>query len=96
MPLTHPFTLPTTQLSHSSAPFSSQTGLAFHYTVTILSMLVNIAFVFNYFSRRLRRKPKMKRYILIGLDAVMALMWFVDIFICISKYPCAVGGQNGW
>ncbi|KAF9937223.1 hypothetical protein BGZ65_001688, partial [Modicella reniformis] len=74
---------------------AAPTGLAFHYIVAILSMLVSIAFVFNYFSRRLRRKPKMKRYIMLGLDIVMALMWFIDIFICISKFPCAVGGQNG-
>jgi hypothetical protein len=84
------------KVSKSSAPFSSSAGLAFHYVVAILSILVSIAFVFNYLSRRLRRKPKMKRYILLGLDIVMALMWFVDVFICISKYPCAVGGQNGW
>ena len=38
----------------------------------------------------------MKRYILFGLDIVMALAWMVDVFVCIKKFPCAVGGQNGW
>ncbi|KAF9915635.1 hypothetical protein BX616_005698 [Lobosporangium transversale] len=83
-------------VSKSPSPFSSQAGLAFHYIVAILSMVVSFLFVFNYLSRRLRRREKMKRYILFGLDILMTLIWFVDIFICISKFPCAVGGQNGW
>ncbi|KAF8927550.1 hypothetical protein BGZ58_010329 [Dissophora ornata] len=83
-------------VSHSSSPFSSQMGLAFHYVVAILSVLVSFAFVFNYFSRRLRRQEKMKRYILFGLDILMTLAWLIDVFVCISKFPCAVGGQHGW
>ncbi|KAI1311311.1 hypothetical protein EDD11_003491 [Mortierella claussenii] len=83
-------------VSKSSSPFTSQAGLGFHYVVAILSILVNGVFVFNYFSRRLRRQQKMKRYILFGLDIVMTLAWLTDVFVCISKFPCAVGGQNGW
>ncbi|CAO3565235.1 unnamed protein product [Mortierella alpina] len=85
-----------TQVSRSSAPFSSKAGLAFHYIVGIVSILISCAFVFNYFSRRLRRKPKMKRYVLLGLDVFMTFGWLIDIFVCISKFPCAVGGQDGW
>ncbi|KAF9126833.1 hypothetical protein BGW39_006309 [Mortierella sp. 14UC] len=83
-------------VSHSSSPFTSAVGLAFHYIVAILSTLVSLAFVFNYFSRRLRRQEKMKRYLLFGLDIVMSILWLIDAFVCISKFPCAVGGQNGW
>lgn len=64
--------------------------------VAILSTLASFAFVFNYFNRRLRRQEKMKRYILFGIDIVMTLAWMIDVFVCISKFPCAVGGQNGW
>jgi len=84
------------KVSHSSSPFSTPAGLAFHYVVAILSTLASFAFVFNYFNRRLRRQEKMKRYILFGIDIVMTLAWMIDIFICITKFPCAVGGQNGW
>ncbi|KAF9986271.1 hypothetical protein BGZ75_002030 [Mortierella antarctica] len=90
------FLIAASPVSHSSAPFSSKAGLAFHYIVGIVSILISFAFVFNYFSRRLRRKPKMKRYVLLGLDIFMTLMWLIDIFVCISKFPCAVGGQDGW
>ncbi|KAF9290744.1 hypothetical protein BGZ68_006141 [Mortierella alpina] len=90
------FLIAASPVSRSSAPFSSKAGLAFHYIVGIVSILISFAFVFNYFSRRLRRKPKMKRYVLFGLDIVMTLLWLIDIFVCISKFPCAVGGQDGW
>ncbi|KAF9967899.1 hypothetical protein BGZ70_007764 [Mortierella alpina] len=90
------FLIAASPVSRSSAPFSSKAGLAFHYIVGIVSILISCAFVFNYFSRRLRRKPKMKRYVLLGLDIFMTLMWLIDIFVCISKFPCAVGGQDGW
>ncbi|KAG0044144.1 hypothetical protein BGZ83_010628 [Gryganskiella cystojenkinii] len=83
-------------VSHSSSPFSTPAGLIFHYVVAILSTLVSCAFVFNYFARRLHRQEKMKRYIYFGLDIVMALAWMIDVFVCIKKFPCAVGGQNGW
>ncbi|KAK3842639.1 MAG: hypothetical protein J3R72DRAFT_442805 [Linnemannia gamsii] len=83
-------------VSHSSSPFTSAVGLAFHYVVAILSTLVSAAFLFNYFSRRLRRQEKMKRYLLFGLDIFMSILWLIDAFVCISKFPCAVGGQNGW
>ncbi|KAG0299657.1 hypothetical protein BGZ98_009865 [Dissophora globulifera] len=83
-------------VSHASSPFSSQVGLAFHYVVAVLSAVASAVFVFNYFSRRMRRKQKMKRYILIGLDVFMTLALLIDVFVCISKFPCAVGGQNGW
>ncbi|KAF9574715.1 hypothetical protein EC968_005720 [Mortierella alpina] len=90
------FLIAASPVSRSSAPFSSKAGLAFHYIVGIVSILISFAFVFNYFSRRLRRKPKMKRYVLFGLDIFMTLVWLIDIFVCISKFPCAVGGQDGW
>ncbi|KAG0254650.1 hypothetical protein BGZ95_005967, partial [Linnemannia exigua] len=82
-------------VSHSSSPFTSAVGLAFHYVVVIVSTLVSTAFLFNYFSRRLRRQEKMKRYLLFGLDIFMSILWLIDAFVCISKFPCAVGGQNG-
>ncbi|KAF9139878.1 hypothetical protein BG015_001874 [Linnemannia schmuckeri] len=83
-------------VSKASSPFSTQAGLAFHYVVSIISTLVSFAFVFNYFSRRLRRQEKMKRYVLFGLDILMSLLWLIDVFICISKFPCGVGELNGW
>ncbi|KAF9543442.1 hypothetical protein EC957_000884 [Mortierella hygrophila] len=83
-------------VSKASSPFSTQAGLAFHYVVSIISTLVSIAFVFNYFSRRLRRQEKMKRFLLFGLDILMSLLWLIDVFICISKFPCGVGELNGW
>ncbi|KAG9062057.1 hypothetical protein KI688_006779 [Linnemannia hyalina] len=83
-------------VSKASSPFSTQAGLAFHYVVGIISTLVSIAFVFNYFSRRLRRQEKMKRFLLFGLDILMSLLWLIDVFICISKFPCGVGELNGW
>lgn len=83
-------------VSKASSPFSTQAGLAFHYVVSIISTLVSLAFVFNYFSRRLRRQEKMKRYLLFGLDILMSLLWLIDVFICISKFPCGVGQLNGW
>ncbi|KAG0061370.1 hypothetical protein BGZ89_011539 [Linnemannia elongata] len=83
-------------VSKASSPFSTQAGLAFHYVVSIISTLVSLAFVFNYFSRRLRRQEKMKRYLLFGLDILMSLLWLIDVFICISKFPCGVGELNGW
>ncbi|KAF9428793.1 hypothetical protein BGZ94_001017 [Podila epigama] len=83
-------------VSKMSAPFESKAGLATHYIVAILSTIVSCAFVFNYFSRRLRRREKMKRYVLFGLDIFMSLAWMIDVFVCISKFPCAVGGQGGW
>ncbi|KAF9095981.1 hypothetical protein BGX23_012251 [Mortierella sp. AD031] len=83
-------------VSKSSSPFTTKVGLAFHYVVAIISTLASFAFVFNYFSRRLRRQEKMKRYVLFGLDILMSLLWLIDVFVCISKFPCAVGGQNGW
>ncbi|KAF9924239.1 hypothetical protein FBU30_005771 [Linnemannia zychae] len=83
-------------VSKHSSPFSSQAGLAFHYVVAIFSALVSFAFVFNYFSRRLRRQEKMKRYILFGLDILMSLLWLIDVFVCISKFPCGVGQLDGW
>ncbi|GJJ67668.1 hypothetical protein EMPS_00014 [Entomortierella parvispora] len=83
-------------VSHSSSPFSTPAGLVFHYVVAILSTVTSFAFVFNYFNRRLRHREKMKRYILFGLDIVMTLAWMIDIFVCIEKFPCAVGGQHGW
>lgn len=79
-----------------SAPFDSKAGLATHYIVSILSTLVSCAFVFNYFSRRLRRREKMKRYVMFGLDIFMTLAWMIDVFVCISKFPCVIGGQGGW
>ncbi|KAG0287719.1 hypothetical protein BGZ96_008389 [Linnemannia gamsii] len=83
-------------VSKQSSPFSTQTGLAFHYVVSIVSVLVSLAFLFNYFSRRLRRQEKMKRYLLFGLDILMSLLWLIDVFVCISKFPCGVGQFDGW
>ncbi|KAG0355426.1 hypothetical protein BG005_005610 [Podila minutissima] len=90
------FLIAAAPVSKMSAPWESKAGLATHYIVAILSTLVSCAFVFNYFSRRLRRREKMKRYVLFGLDIFMTLAWMIDVFICISKFPCAVGGQGGW
>ncbi|KAF9112346.1 hypothetical protein BGX27_003523 [Mortierella sp. AM989] len=66
-------------ISKSSSPFTSHVGLAFHYVVAILSILISLAFVFNYLSRRLRRREKMKRYLLFGLDILMTLAWLIDV-----------------
>ncbi|KFH63866.1 hypothetical protein MVEG_10559 [Podila verticillata NRRL 6337] len=90
------FLIAAAPVSKMSAPFDSKAGLATHYIVAILSTLVSCAFVFNYFSRRLRRREKMKRYVMFGLDIFMTLAWMIDVFVCISKFPCAVGGQGGW
>ncbi|KAG0201785.1 hypothetical protein BGX28_005471 [Mortierella sp. GBA30] len=90
------FLIAASPVSQSSSPFTSQAGIVFHYVVGILSILISFAFVFNYFSRRLRRQEKMKRYVLFGLDVFMTLLWLIDIFVCITKFPCAVGGQSGW
>ncbi|KAF9582513.1 hypothetical protein BGW38_000116 [Lunasporangiospora selenospora] len=90
------FLIAAAPVSKSSSPFTSSAGLAFHYVITILSILVCVGFVAHYFRRKLQRKPKMKRFILIGIDILMTLAWLVDVFICISKFPCAVGGQDGW
>ncbi|KAG0333938.1 hypothetical protein BG004_000632 [Podila humilis] len=90
------FLIAAAPVSKNSAPWTSKAGLAMHYIVAILSTLVSCAFVFNYFSRRLRRREKMKRYILFGLDIFMTLAWLIDAFVCIAKFPCAVGGQGGW
>ncbi|KAG0339365.1 hypothetical protein BG000_002288 [Podila horticola] len=90
------FLIAAAPVSKMSAPWESKAGLATHYIVAILSTLVSCAFVFNYFSRRLRRREKMKRYVMFGLDIFMTLAWMIDVFVCISKFPCAVGGQGGW
>ncbi|KAG0240088.1 hypothetical protein BGW41_007181 [Actinomortierella wolfii] len=83
-------------VSGKSTPFSSVYGVVIHFLVAIISTIISIAFVFNYFSRRLHRKPKMKRYVLLGLDIILTLFWFADVFICISRFPCAIGANDGW
>ncbi|KAF9972588.1 hypothetical protein BGZ73_004289 [Actinomortierella ambigua] len=83
-------------VSGKSTPFSSVYGLVIHFLVAILSTIISFFFVFNYFSRRLHRRPKLKRYVLLGLDIVLALFWFADVFICLSRFPCEIGANEGW
>ncbi|KAF9350017.1 hypothetical protein BGX26_011747 [Mortierella sp. AD094] len=72
------FLIAAAPVSHSSSPFSSSYGLAFHYVVAILSILVSLAFVFNYWSRRLRRREKMKRCDMYNSSVFLGMIAFAS------------------
>ncbi|CAG8616436.1 11215_t:CDS:2 [Paraglomus occultum] len=82
--------------SHVSTPPDLRPGVVGLYIVSVISCLVGLFYVCKYFSRRFGRNRKLRRWIMLLIDFVLAFAWGILGYFLIVKFKCPPGGHNGW
>ncbi|CAG8621495.1 1053_t:CDS:2 [Paraglomus brasilianum] len=83
-------------VSHVSTPPDIRPGVIGLYVVSITSCLVSLFYVCKYFSRRFGRNRKLRRWIMLLIDFVLAFAWGILGYFLIVKFKCPPGDHNGW
>ncbi|KAL1920647.1 uncharacterized protein VTP21DRAFT_1024 [Calcarisporiella thermophila] len=90
------FILGATPYSKRSIPFNNPAMVYFSYFVGAFSILVSLAFIVHSAARSASRVNKIPRFGQIGIDTLMTLLWVIVAIVQLAKFPCPIGGHNGW
>lgn len=90
------FSAGATPYSKQPIPFDNKATFYVLYAIAGISFAYSAYHVILYLFRRFGNGRKLKRYMLIGFDFILALMWGICIIIEIIKYQCPPGDLDGW
>ncbi|OZJ03992.1 hypothetical protein BZG36_04045 [Bifiguratus adelaidae] len=90
------FSVGASPYSGEGFPFSNQGAWILVDIAAWLTIIVSFFHIFIYCSRRFRRGEKMKRWIVMLVDLVLAVLWGAGSLIEIIQFKCTPGTRNGW
>ncbi|CAG8544540.1 1606_t:CDS:2 [Ambispora gerdemannii] len=82
--------------SGETIPFTDKFAVICLYGLSIISTLVSLYTLVIYCIRRFKHGEKLKRWLLLVVDMIFALMWGADVMILIGTNRCTPGDHNHW